>query len=345
MTTPDDTEMGAPSAAQGDVEVDAAQLLAAATHDAVVIPRALLAAAGDPAAAVSLVAVMGWFAAPHTTQVIDRDGHVWVAPTDNQWWDRTRLTGNALSKAIAALKSGGFVEIRFFGMEGSEDDSSRVAHYRLIHPAITAAFTTAVQFPDATSQPTKRTTTKRAAGPVTLASLGYNPHADDRERLEGCLRLAHTLAKLVMATGGKPPAVTKSWVDEFDRMVRLDGYTYEQVENAILWSHSDDFWWQNVRSPQKLRKHFEMLREQARRDPQKAKQQISKSRALLEGETVGQSETRRDVFADQNVSNAELSAAEEEHLAKSWGMVWDEAEGRWVQPRPELPEYLNDVDT
>ncbi len=337
MTSPESTNTDSPAGAP-----DVAQLLASVTTDAVVVPRALLAAVGDPAAAVALVALMGWLTA--ASEVVDRDGFVWVAPTDTQWWDRARLTGGGLTKAVGALKSAGFVEVRSFGVGGDDDPAARVAHYRLIYPAIASAFTTAVQFPTPESQPTRRAAAKRAAGPVTLTSLGYNPHPDDRDRLEACLRLAHTLAKLVAANGNKEPAVTKTWVDEFDRMTRLDGYNVEQLENAILWSQSDDFWWQNVRSPQKLRKHFEMLREQARREPQKAKTQIAKSRSVLTGETPGRGDTQRDVFADGDVSATELSAAEEEHLAKSWGMEWSEAEGRWVQPRPELPDYLDDID-
>lgn len=76
-------------------------------------------------------------------------------------------------------------------------------------------------------------------------------------------RLANLLADLIEGNGSRRPTVTEAWVRTVDRMIRLDGRTPQQVENAIRWCQQDDFWHRNILSPEKLRKHYEQMRLQA----------------------------------------------------------------------------------
>ena len=64
---------------------------------------------------------------------------------------------------------------------------------------------------------------------------------------------------------GVESEVSNRWVTEMERMVRIDGRTPEQIRRAVDWVSQDDFWSMNVRSPQKLRKHWERLRLEAKR--------------------------------------------------------------------------------
>ncbi|MDA2921677.1 hypothetical protein MYX07_00235 [Patescibacteria group bacterium AH-259-L07] len=47
--------------------------------------------------------------------------------------------------------------------------------------------------------------------------------------------------------------------EEMNRLNRIDGWDYKQIEFVIRWSQKDDFWRQNIRSVSKLRKQFENL--------------------------------------------------------------------------------------
>ena len=47
--------------------------------------------------------------------------------------------------------------------------------------------------------------------------------------------------------------------EEMNKLNRLDGFSYEQIEAVIEWSQQDNFWKQNIRSVDKLRKQFETL--------------------------------------------------------------------------------------
>ena len=77
--------------------------------------------------------------------------------------------------------------------------------------------------------------------------------------------LANLLADLIEANGSKRPKVTKSWVSAIDRTIRIDGRTPDEVERAIRWCQSHEFWSSNIMSPDTLRKQFDRMRLQARR--------------------------------------------------------------------------------
>ena len=54
----------------------------------------------------------------------------------------------------------------------------------------------------------------------------------------------------------------KQWENDYkemNRLHRINGWTYRQIEYIIRWSQQDSFWRQNIRSVTKLRKQFENL--------------------------------------------------------------------------------------
>ncbi len=49
------------------------------------------------------------------------------------------------------------------------------------------------------------------------------------------------------------------WAEDIEKIVRIDGRTYEQVEWMVRWTQADSFWRQNILSPAKLRAKFNDL--------------------------------------------------------------------------------------
>lgn len=47
--------------------------------------------------------------------------------------------------------------------------------------------------------------------------------------------------------------INKTSLDAFDKLIRIDKYTVEDIKKAIIWARSDDFWTKNFLSPVKLR--------------------------------------------------------------------------------------------
>lgn len=77
---------------------------------------------------------------------------------------------------------------------------------------------------------------------------------------EEAIRLCGVLSELMVGNGCRPPNVTETWIVDMERMIRIDGRTPSQIENAIRWCQADKFWCANVLSPRKLREKYDQLR-------------------------------------------------------------------------------------
>lgn len=77
--------------------------------------------------------------------------------------------------------------------------------------------------------------------------------------------LCTLLADLIEQNGSKRPTIGKGWKDSARLLLDKDGRTVEQVERAIRWCQSDDFWRGNVMSMPKLREKYDQLRLAAQR--------------------------------------------------------------------------------
>lgn len=55
----------------------------------------------------------------------------------------------------------------------------------------------------------------------------------------------------------------ESWANDIRLMIERDNRTEAEISDAIKWSQSDSFWYQNIRSTSKLRKQFDTLVAQA----------------------------------------------------------------------------------
>lgn len=51
----------------------------------------------------------------------------------------------------------------------------------------------------------------------------------------------------------------QAWAADFDKMLRIDGHTQQEIEAIILWSQQDSFWRSNILSASKLREKFSQL--------------------------------------------------------------------------------------
>lgn len=92
-------------------------------------------------------------------------------------------------------------------------------------------------------------------------------------------RLCDVLAEAVKGNGHKVGAVGKTWWSACDRLMRLDGYTAQQIDWMIRWATSNEFWAANIRSMPTLREKFSTLVLQAKRDTQRVQRTSPDARA------------------------------------------------------------------
>ena len=87
--------------------------------------------------------------------------------------------------------------------------------------------------------------------------------ASDPEFSADVIRLCDLLAELIRLNGNKVGKVGKGWWLACDRLMRLDGYTPQQVEWVMRWSQQNEFWQSNILSMPKLREKFDQLKTRA----------------------------------------------------------------------------------
>jgi hypothetical protein len=99
-------------------------------------------------------------------------------------------------------------------------------------------------------------TAEAAAGAAGRSCAGEPAYDAD------VVRLCQLQSELARARTGQAPSSrrlrpTRRWHAEMDRLMRLDGWSAEQVEYVIRWVDRHGFWAQNVLAPDALRRHFD----------------------------------------------------------------------------------------
>lgn len=90
-----------------------------------------------------------------------------------------------------------------------------------------------------------------------------------------------TLSKLLFSLKAehipkaKEPNYQK-WAEHIDKMHRIDGITFEEIEELIRWCQQDSFWKSNILSTQKLREKYEQLYAAKERDKKNSKSDFDK---------------------------------------------------------------------
>ena len=95
--------------------------------------------------------------------------------------------------------------------------------------------------------------------------------------------LSHYLADRIRTNGNKVRTVGKRWHDAMDRLIRLDGYTPEQIRQVIDWSQGNEFWAPNILSAPKLREKFDTLKGQMLNERNRTQRISAADRKLQEG--------------------------------------------------------------
>lgn len=114
---------------------------------------------------------------------------------------------------------------------------------------------------------------------------------------EDVLRLCHLLVELVRANGHKA-RVSGPWLRECDRLLRLDGFTAEQVEWVMRWAcQTSTFWPANIRSMPKLREKFSTLKAQALAEHSRSRSASTVSLGREADQILREREAARDLLA------------------------------------------------
>jgi len=205
----------------------------------------------------------------------EHDGFLWVYKTYDEWSEEIGITPKQVRSAMQRLEDHGLViscqpeayhRRKWYRIDYSHDLLYSEPHDQpgdTIRPYGRLEETSRADRIDQTGASITETTTYKTSDtktkPQTSSAICV---PEDTVAAD----LANLLADLIEGNGSKRPSVTGRWVTAIDRMIRIDGRTPEQVENAMRWAQASDFWSANILSPDKLRKHYDRMRLQAQRD-------------------------------------------------------------------------------
>ncbi len=107
----------------------------------------------------------------------------------------------------------------------------------------------------------------------------------------------------------KKPNLQK-WADTFRLIHERDKREWTEIGEMILYATQDDFWKANILSPDKLRKHFDLLEAQRERDSKPRKKQVFQRETLPDwAKDVPESRKKRGIKKTDSVRiNAEIDA-------------------------------------
>ena len=72
--------------------------------------------------------------------------------------------------------------------------------------------------------------------------------------------LAELLCQKIKAINPKQKVNLDRWALDFNKIRRLDGYSFEELSEIINKAHNDEFWRKNILSPEKVRKHYTTIK-------------------------------------------------------------------------------------
>lgn len=138
---------------------------------------------------------------------------------------------------------------------------------------------------------------------------------------EQAIRLARLLADLMRQNDPKAriPRSLRKWEEDLDRLNRIDGRSWQEIERIIRWCQASEFWRSNVLSAGSLRRQFPRLLLDSKRGGKQAGQQ-------------DEDEIRKKRLAEKRRSIRTLLEAGAEVDAQIEGAP------AWMQP--ELREYV-----
>lgn len=113
----------------------------------------------------------------------------------------------------------------------------------------------------------------------TLPNGGDPFEPDDKKFSERDMQMAELLTSLIKTNypDWQMRGNIKTWAAHIEKLHRIDGRTYEQIEYMIRWTQAHEFWRQNILSTSKLREKFNELIPKLREDIAKRQRQAQRN--------------------------------------------------------------------
>ena len=187
------------------------------------------------------------------------DKFTWQTAKD--WEEHTGLSDYQVKKALDKLAALKIIELKNTYIIGTQ---IKCRHQRFILKSDIQESSK----PD--FQVSLKSETAVSAKPVNSIEHNIEPIIERvRANSENAILCAEKLRDKILAlypnnAGARKANCIERWAKDIDKMNRLDGRSWEDIEKAINWAMSNDFWQRNIWSGKSLREHYDRLEADAR---------------------------------------------------------------------------------
>jgi predicted transcriptional regulator len=128
--------------------------------------------------------------------------------------------------------------------------------------------------------------------PYNINQMNINKSSKDFADDSPPMTLAKKLQTHILSNNPKAKTGNlQKWALEFDRMMRLDSRSYDEIVQVIEFSQRNSFWMSNILSAKKLREQFDRLYLQSQRQAPKEQKRYTHQREVSELSSVIQRKT------------------------------------------------------
>ena len=173
-----------------------------------------------------------------------KDGYVWQ--TTNDWYEKTALTYVQVKKALDELEEEGLIESKYMFIKGTH---LRSRHIRFVLDRQEEI--ESIQEKEQVSE--EETQIQKVGIEKEIQKIPVEARQLSNRLFQHMVNNNPTYQHRVKDRD------LVSWAKEIDKIHRLDGQEWSEIESILDWCQSNDFWKTNILSGAKFRKQFPRL--------------------------------------------------------------------------------------
>lgn len=227
-----------------------------------------------------------------------RDGYSWVYNSMKDWWKQLPWfkTEKTLRSKFTSLEKKGLLVTGNY----NKAKFDRTKWYRIDYDAFSQMVTAygkndltmcpnlpnasgkndptnTIDYTETTTDINNTSETKNVSDGAPEKMIKKKEYDFDSKEYRCALKLQEEILK--NKPNFKKPNLQK-WADTFRLIHERDKREWAEIGEMILYATQDEFWKANILSPDKLRKHFDLLEAQQERDSKPRKKQIAQRETL-----------------------------------------------------------------
>lgn len=190
-----------------------------------------------------------------------KDGYTWQTAKD--WEEHTGLSDYQVKKALDELSRLGIIKTKNTYIVGTQ---KKCRHQRFI---LKSDFQETSKSETQESVKSETQLSSKSVNSIEhiIEPIKESKYRNSKNSIECAKKLRDKILEIYPNNvGARKIGCVNRWAKDIEKMNRIDGRNWDDIEKSIDWAMSDPFWQKNIWSGANLRKHYDRLEADARAD-------------------------------------------------------------------------------